>query len=137
MNNKIRFSIIRINVILIALLYSLVTVNKTFLRPNLNHIPFFQWFLGCLPNFLAAYIITMAPIVATLLRAPRNGRRIVYISGVIVFLIFTIEEFKPIWGASETFDVYDIVTSGLGVILAFLTYEFILLRQRNKITETG
>lgn len=81
MNNKIRCSIIRINVILIALLYGWDTVNKTFLRPNLNHLPFFQWFLGCLPNFLATYIFPLAPIVATRFRSPPHGRRIVYTGG--------------------------------------------------------
>lgn len=134
MNRNARISIIKINLILIALLYGLITLNKSILRPSLNHIPFFRWFLGCLPNFLAAFFITMAITVAILYRKPKYGRGMVYLSGILIFLLFTLEEYLPFWGASETFDTYDIVASGLGVLLAYYVYEIIERKNKNKIT---
>jgi hypothetical protein len=48
----------------------------------------------------------------------------------IVFLILTIEEFNPIWGASTHFDSYDILASGLGSALAILFFEIICKRKQ-------
>lgn len=134
MNRNVRIYILKINLILFALLYSLITLNKSILRPNLNHIPFFKWFLGCLPNFLASFFITMTITVAVLYRKPKYARGIVYLAGIILFFIFMLEEYIPFWGVSETFDPYDILASGLGVVLAFLFYEIIRRKYKNKIT---
>jgi hypothetical protein len=38
-----------------------------------------------------------------------------------------VEELKPMWGASVYYDTYDIIASGVGSILAILTYELLIL----------
>ena len=44
----------------------------------------------------------------------------------------TIEEFKSIWGASEYFDSFDILASGLGSALSILIFETITYTRKNK-----
>lgn len=73
-------------------------------------------------------------MVAVLYRKPENGRGIFYLGGIFVLSLFTMEEYVPFWGTSETFDPYDIMASGLGVVLAFLIYEIIRRKYKNKIT---
>ena len=41
-----------------------------------------------------------------------------------------IEELKPFWGVSKTYDYYDILASGLGAILAILSFELIVLKRK-------
>ncbi|GAG53255.1 unnamed protein product, partial [marine sediment metagenome] len=51
---------------------------------------------------------------------------------LLVFAILTIEEFKPIWGASTHYDSFDIFASGLGSLLAVLTFELVVLKRKTK-----
>jgi len=44
----------------------------------------------------------------------------------------TIEEFKPMWGASTHYDSFDIFASGLGSLLAILTFELVVLKRKIK-----
>ena len=120
------------NILLFVVLFGLVTVNKEVFRPNSNHIPFINSLTGCFPNFIAAFIISLAFINAVLIRKPRYGRIIVYAGAALVFLILTIEEFKSIWGASEYFDSFDILASGLGSVLSILIFEIITYTRKNK-----
>ena len=130
MNRKSKLRIIGINLLLFALLFGLVSLNKDFFRPTLNHIPFFRILTGCFPNFLAAYIISFAFVNAILIRKPKYRRLFVFISSVLVFVILTIEELKPMWGASTHYDSYDILASGIGSLLSILTFEFIILKRK-------
>ena len=120
------------NILLFVVLFGLVTVNKEVFRPNFNHIPLINSLTGCFPNFVAAFIISLAFINAVLIRKPRYGRIIVYAGAALVFLILTIEEFKSIWGASEYFDSFDILASGLGSVLSILIFEIITYTRKNK-----
>ena len=115
--------IIGINLVLFALLYGLVSLNKQILRPEFNHISFIIILTGSFPNFIAAYIISLAFVNAVLIRKPHNGRLIVYVSSVLVFTILAIEEIIPMWGASTYYDSFDILASGLGSILSIITFE--------------
>ena len=124
-NQKFKFRIVGINLILFALLFGLVSLNKEFIRPTFNHIPIVKFLSGSFPNFIAAYIICLAFVNAILIRKPKFGRIVVYISSLVISIILIIEELKPIWGASTYYDLYDILASGLGSILAILTFEFI------------
>ncbi len=45
---------------------------------------------------------------------------------ILVFIILTIEELKPMWGASTQYDLFDILASGLGSLLAILTFEIFI-----------
>ena len=48
---------IAINLILFALLYFLVSLNKEYIRPLFENKPFLGIVTGSFPNFIAAYII--------------------------------------------------------------------------------
>ena len=117
--------IIGINLILFALLYGLVSLNKEVLRPEFGHLSFINILTGSFPNFIAAYMISLAFVNAVLIRKPQNSRLIVYVGSVLVFTILAIEEIHPMWGASTTYDAFDIWASGLGSILSIVTFELI------------
>jgi hypothetical protein len=124
--------IIIINILLFVLLYGLVSLNKEILRPHLSHLPFVNILTGSFPNFIAAYLISFAFMNAVLTRKPKHGRAIAYISSALIFLILTVEEIKPMWGASTHYDSFDILASGLGSFMSILTFELILFaRKRN------
>lgn len=130
MNRKSKLKIIGINFLLFALLFGLVSLNKGLFRPTLNHMPFFKILTGCFPNFIAAYIISIAFVNAILIRKPKYGRLFVFMSSFLVFVILTFEELKPMWGASTHYDSYDILASGIGSLLSILTFEFITLKRK-------
>jgi hypothetical protein len=115
--------IIGINLALFALLYGLVSLNKGILRPEFSHSSFISILTGSFPNFIAAYMISLAFVNAVLIRKPKNGRIVVYVSSVLVFTILAIEEIIPIWGASTYYDPFDILASGLGSISSIITFE--------------
>ncbi len=133
MNLNNRKKVLVINSLLIAALFGLVSFNKVVLRPRFVHTPFVNILTGCFPNFIAAYLISLALVIAVLIRKPKSRHLIVYISSIIVFIILMIEELKPMWGASTHYDLYDIIASGLGSGLAILTFEIVVKSRRNKI----
>ncbi len=132
MNRKSKQRIIVINLLLFALLFGLVSLNKEFLRPLYSNTPVIKVLIGSFPNFIAAYIISLAFMNAVVIREPKYGRLIVYLSSFLVFAILTIEEFKPIWGASTHYDPFDIFASGLGSLLTILTFELVVLKRKTK-----
>jgi len=129
-NQKNMLKIIGINLVLFALLYGLVSLNKEILRPKYSHSSFISILTGSFPNFIAAYIISLAFVNAVLIRKPQNGRLIIYIGSVLVFTILAIEEILPMWGASTYYDPLDILASGLGSILSITTFELIVRNAR-------
>jgi len=134
MNN--RKKVLAINAFIFAALFGLVSLNKEILRPALNNSGFLKILTGCFPNFIAAYLIGLASVSAVLIRKFKHGRLIVYSSSIAVFVILTIEELKPMWGASKVYDPYDIIASGIGAILTILTYELILLKKNKHKIKT-
>ena len=124
-NNKKK--VIAINAILFAALFGLVSLNKEILRPALNNSSLLKISTGCFPNFIAAYIISLAFANAVLIREPQNGRLVVYLGSVLVCVILTIEELIPMWGASTYYDSIDILASGLGSLLSIITFDLELL----------
>jgi hypothetical protein len=127
MNINNRKKVIVINALLFAALFGLVSLNKEVLRPALNNSGLLQILTGCFPNFIAAYIISLASVSGVLVRSPKHGRLIVYSYSLAVFSILMFEELHPLWGASKYYDTYDIIASGIGSILAILTYELLIL----------
>jgi hypothetical protein len=125
MDRKNKQKVIGINIFLFALLFGLISLNKEILRPGFNHIAFIRILTGSFPNFIAAYIISLAFANAVLIGKPQKGRFIVYIGSVLVFVILAIEEIIPMWGASTYYDSFDILASGLGSILSIITFELI------------
>ena len=124
---------IAINLILFAILYLSVTFNKEFIRPVYSDSPIIGILTGSFANFMAAYIVSLFPIAPILARNIdiKKSRVIIYSISLIVFLILTFEELKPFVNASKTYDIYDIIASGLGSITAIITFE-IFLKKINK-----
>ena len=123
MSRKKKLRTILINIFLFGLLYGLVSLNKEILRPSFNDIPFMTPVLGCFPNFIAAYIIGLFFVNGALTMEPVHSRFLVSFGSLFVFAVLTVEELKPMWGASTHYDVLDIVASGVGSLLAIATYE--------------
>ena len=131
MNNK---KYIAINLILFAILYLSVTFNKEFIRPVYGQSPFIGIITGSFSNFMATYIISLFPISPIIKRSVvlKKARIIIYVTSIIVFLILTIEELKPMWGASTQYDLFDILASGLGSLFAILTFEIMINWRKKK-----
>ncbi len=86
--------------------------------------------LGCFPNFIAAYIISLFFVNGALVMEPKHSRLLVNVGALLVFAALTVEELRPMWGASTHSDVLDIVASGVGALLAVFTYEVAVIRRR-------
>ena len=123
MSPSMKLRVILINIFLFGLLFGLVTLNKEILRPSFSDMPFMMPLLGSFPNFIAAYIISLFFVNGALTMEPRHSRFLVCIGSLFVFAVLTVEELKPMWGASTHYDVLDIVASGVGSLLAIATYE--------------
>jgi hypothetical protein len=121
---------IAINLILFALLYFSVSLNKEYIRPLFENKPFLGIVTGSFPNFIAAYIISLFPFAFILAKELNIGksRFLFYTVTIIVFIILTIEEVKPFFNASIVYDIYDIMANGLGSIFAILTFELFVRR---------
>ncbi len=126
MNNKKK--IIVVNLFLFALLFGLISLNKEIIRPLYSHTPIMKILTGSFPNFIAAYIVSIFFMNAVIIKAPKYGRLIVYMGSFMAFLLMAIEELKPLWGVSKICNYYDIIASGLGAILAIVTFELITLK---------
>jgi hypothetical protein len=121
---------IAINLILFALLYFSVSLNKEYIRPLFKNKPILGIVTGSFPNFIAAYFTSLFSIAFILAKELniRKSRFLFYAVAIIVFIILTIEEIKPFFHASVVYDIYDIMASGLGSIFAILTFELFLRR---------
>jgi len=124
---KSRTRTIGLNLFIIAALFGLVSLNKETLRPMSIHSEFASTITGCFPNFIAAYLISLAYVNAALSKQSKNSRLIAILSSTVIFIILTIEELKPMWGASTHYDPWDIAASGVGSLLAILTFELITM----------
>ncbi len=112
------------NIILFAILFALISWNKEYLRPRFSHQLTGRIITGSFPNFIAAFIISLALLNALLSRFIKYPRKLIFIIPLLVFAILTFEEFVPLWGASSCFDIYDIIASGIGSLLSLLVYKF-------------
>ncbi|MDX5586033.1 MAG: hypothetical protein QNK20_14155 [Aureibaculum sp.] len=130
LKNKKR--VITINAILFAALFGLISFNKEFLRPTLNNSEVLKILTGCFPNFIAAYIISTAAVTAVVIRKIKHARFIVYTSSIVVSAILIIEELKPMWGASERYDTYDIIASVVGSFFAIMTFELLIRIEKRR-----
>jgi len=124
--------VIVVNAILVAGLFGLVSLNKEILRPSLNHSASLKILTDCFPNFIAAFLISLAFVSAVLIRKFKYGRFIVYTAYIAVFIVLMVEELKPMWGASTCYDIFDIIASGVGSVLAIITYELLRLISGDK-----
>ena len=125
---------IAINLILFAILYLSVSFNKEFIRPVYGHSPIIGIITGSFSNLMAAYIISLFPVSPILAKniEIKKARLIIYAISILVFLILTVEEIYPMWGASTQYDLFDILASGIGSILAILTFELITIWRKKQ-----
>lgn len=128
MNWSRRKRLLAANALLFAALLLLVTLNKEYVRPAISRESVAGILTGCVPNFLAAFLISLMGINAIFFRKPARGRIYAFIFSALVFIVLSIEEIKPMWGASTVFDTFDIAASALGSSLALGVYEFIRRR---------
>ncbi len=119
------------NSILFAILFLSISFNKEVLRPLYGNISFVGIVTGCFPNFIAAFIISLCFMNGIVAKKPKYERLIVYISSILVFVILTLEELIPMWGASTHYDLFDIIASGVGSILAITIFEIIVSKRKN------
>jgi hypothetical protein len=130
--NKMKF--IAVNLALFAFLYLSVSFNKEYIRPVYGSIPFWGIITGSFLNFMAAFIMSMfsvAPILANRLSI-RKARLIFYTIAILVFIVLTFEEINPFVDASETYDPFDIIASGLGSVIAVLSFEIFFRKKLEK-----
>ena len=132
MDWKNRKRLLVTNVLLFAALFLLVTFNKEYLRPALWGVPLLGALTGCLPNFLAAFLISLAVVNGVLTRRPQHGRLFAYAGSALVFLVLTIEELRPMWGASTHYDLFDILASAVGSAAAILVFELIVRSRKDQ-----
>ena len=123
--------ILTFNAVLFAILFLSITFNKETLRPLYGHTAFIGTITGCFPNFMAAFIISLCFVNGIVTKKPKHERLIVYISSILVFIILVVEELMPIWGASTHYDLFDIIASGIGSLLAITIFELIISRRKN------
>lgn len=118
-----RSTYIAVNSILLAFLFLSVSFNKEYLRPAFAGIPALDILTGSYPNFIAAYVISLFPAYPILTKrfTGTRGTSIIVATAIGVFVILTIEEIAPIWGASKVRDVYDIIANAFGSTCAVLT----------------
>ncbi len=119
------------NSILFAILFLSITFNKETLRPLYGHTAFIGTITGCFPNFMAALIISLCFVNGIVTKKPKHERLIVYIGSILVFVILAVEELMPMWGASTHYDLFDIIASGIGSLLAITIFELIISRRKN------
>ena len=73
MNVNDKKKVIAINAILFAALLGLISLNKEILRPALNNSSLMKILTGCFPNFIAAYLFSLASVAAVLIiELPKN-----------------------------------------------------------------
>ena len=103
------------------------------IRPGYNHIPLVHLLSDSFPNFIAAYLVSLAFTNIIITKGLKHTRLFVYLSALLVFVILTVEELKPMWGASTWYDSADIIASGLGSLCTIITFEIIALSKgKNK-----
>ena len=118
--------------VIATVLFELIALNKEYIRPSISDPGFLLTLSGCFPSFITAYLISLVAVSAVLIKKPKQGRRIVYIVSLWIFAMLIIDEFNTGWGASTHFDKFDIVASGVGSLLAVVTYEIALRIQKKK-----
>jgi hypothetical protein len=134
MSMKKKLRMVLTNLLSFGLLFGLVSLNKEILRPAFGDVSILRPVLGCFPNFIAAYIISLFFVNGALTMEPKHSRLSVCVSSCAVFGALTVEELRPMWGASTQYDVLDIVASGVGALLAISTYEVaVVTRKRASI----
>ncbi len=130
MSKSKRTKTITINIVVFAILFGLISLNKEVLRPLWEADRFLNFLTNIFPNFIAAYLINLAILNAILIKAPVRQHLFAAGSSILVFVIFVLEEYFSLLGASTQFDINDIIASGFGILLAFLIFVLIVKKRK-------
>ncbi len=130
MSKKSQIRVVLTNILLFGVLYGLVSFNKAVLRPAVGQLSWVAPITGSFPNFIAAFILSLFFVNAAVILKPRHSRLLVYLGSLFIFAILTFEEVNSMWGASEVYDVLDIIASGAGSLLAIASYELIIRKRK-------
>ncbi len=103
--------------VITVFLITLVILSGTYLRPLFPT----NILLGSLPNFVGAFVLYTLCFPLFKGRVLNHRNRLI-LSAVFVFSFLTIEEFYPFFTATKTFDWYDILANGIGVVLGYFFY---------------
>ena len=121
-----RLRVVGTNLLLFLLLFGVVTLNKRLLGPSVGSSALAQVVTGSLPNFAAAFFVSLCAVSPVLVMKPRFGRMLVYLAALVVFTLLALEELSGVVGASTQLDTFDILASALGAVFACLTFEWIV-----------
>jgi hypothetical protein len=134
-----RSTCVAVNAILFALLLVSVSFNKEYLRPAFAGNPVLELLTGSYANFIAAYVISLLPACPLLTKrfGVTREMQIILATAVGVFIILTIEELAPVFGASKVRDGNDIIASALGSFCAILTFHFLRRAVPRRKNETA
>ncbi len=125
-----RLRVVGTNLLLFSLLLGVVTVNKLLLRPHVGSSALAHAVTGSLPNFAAAFFVSLCAVGPVRLFKPRFGRLLVYLAALAAFTLLTLEELTGVLGASRRLDTFDILASALGAVFACLTFELLVRAER-------
>ncbi len=114
--------------VLFAILYLSVSFNKEYIRPVYGNDPVVGVITGSFSNFMAAFIIALIAIIPLLKKkiSLRQSRVYFYSVSILVFGLLVAEEFFSYFGASKTYDIYDILASALGSVMAIVVFEIVI-----------
>ena len=126
---KVIIKIMGINITLAILLFVLIYINKTFIRPTVNNSHFIQILTGSFPNFIAGFIMSLCVVTPVLIRKPKFKRIIVYTISLCIMSVLIFDELQSLT-ASKQYDLNDVIGSVIGSMLALLMFEYFYYRQR-------
>lgn len=116
------------DIFLYLILFIIYGINKLYIRPNFGDTFIIGEISGSLPNLIGAFLFSFLPFGKLFNIKYLTGKKRIYLSSLIVFILLTSEEFYPIFTSSKTFDYFDILASGIGAILAIIYSEYKQIR---------
>ena len=131
-----RLRVVGTNLLLFLLLVGVVMLNKHYLRPHAGFSVLAQIVTGSLPNFAAAFFVSLCAVSPVLVVKPRFGRLLVYFAALAAFTLLTLEEMIGIVGASRAPDSFDVLASAAGAIFACLSFELLVKSAEIRVKES-
>jgi uncharacterized membrane protein YjjP (DUF1212 family) len=119
------------------LLVGVVTLNKLYLRPHAGSSVLALIVTGSVPNFAAAFFVSLCAVSPVLVVRPRFGRLLVYLAALAAFTLLTLEEMIGIVGASRAPDSFDVLASAAGAILACLSFELLVKAAETRVKKSN
>ena len=101
---KVIFKIMGINITFAILLFVLIYINKTFIRPTYNNTHFIQMLTGSFPNFIAGLLMCLCVVTPVLIRKPKFKRIIVYTISLCIMFVLVFDELQSLT-ASKQYDL--------------------------------